>query len=240
MGYTYDYPRPAVTAACLVITEETIPKVLLVQRREEPCKGSWTIPGGLVKENESLEQCACRCVYEETGYNPLFIEQLHTYSEVDRDPYDRTITTVYICILKRPSLVMGQGDAAQAEWFTFQTIPTLAFDHKEILDDALSFFRFHLEADLEKRKMLDPASIPGWGASLHPNGENDEGYSFDLEGDEDEFEGDEEDGTEMHEEDEMYDDELGDIKDVLNSGVDGNRDKGEKGFFASLKRFFKK
>ena len=68
MAYTYKYPRPAVTADCIVITKEAEPKVLLIQRGDEPYKGCWAFPGGFMEIDETTEQCAIRELEEETGY----------------------------------------------------------------------------------------------------------------------------------------------------------------------------
>ena len=67
MAYTYKYPRPAVTADCIVITKETEPKVLLIQRGNPPFKGAWAFPGGFMDMDETTEQCAIRELEEETG-----------------------------------------------------------------------------------------------------------------------------------------------------------------------------
>ena len=66
MAYTYKYPRPAVTADCIVITREAEPKVLLIQRRNPPFKGAWAFPGGFMDMDETTEQCAVRELEEET------------------------------------------------------------------------------------------------------------------------------------------------------------------------------
>ena len=60
MEYTYKYPRPAVTADCIVITKETEPKVLLIERGDEPFKGCWAFPGGFMNMDETTEQCTMR------------------------------------------------------------------------------------------------------------------------------------------------------------------------------------
>ena len=67
MAYTYKYPRPAVTADCIVITKEAEPKVLLIERGDEPFKGCWAFPGGFMDMDETTEQCAIRELEEETG-----------------------------------------------------------------------------------------------------------------------------------------------------------------------------
>ena len=68
MAYTYKFPRPAVTADCIVITRESEPKVLLIERGDEPFKGCWAFPGGFMNMDETTEQCAIRELEEERTY----------------------------------------------------------------------------------------------------------------------------------------------------------------------------
>ena len=140
MAYTYKYPRPAVTADCIVITREAEPKVLLIQRGGEPFKGAWAFPGGFMDMDETTEQCAIRELEEETGLRVSDIKQIGAYSKVDRDPRGRTITVAYLTIIDEPIAVTGQDDAANAEWWPVDALPPLAFDHDEIMADAMELF----------------------------------------------------------------------------------------------------
>ena len=140
MEYTYKYPRPAVTADCVVITKEAEPKVLLIQRGFEPYKGCWAFPGGFMNMDETTEQCAIRELEEETGLKVDTILQIGTYSKVDRDPRGRTITIAYLAIINEPVSVTGQDDAAKAEWWPLSVLPQLAFDHYEIMQDAIRLY----------------------------------------------------------------------------------------------------
>ena len=138
MEYTYKYPRPAVTADCVVITKEAEPKVLLIQRGADPYKGCWAFPGGFMNMDETTEQCAIRELEEETGLKVSTVRQIGAYSKVDRDPRGRTITVAYLAIIDKPAQVTGQDDAAKAEWFPLSALPELAFDHADIMADATS------------------------------------------------------------------------------------------------------
>lgn len=140
MEYTYKYPRPAVTADCIVMTNEPQPKVLLIQRGADPFKGAWAFPGGFMNMDETTEQCAIRELEEETGLKVATVHQVGAYSKVDRDPRGRTITVAYLAIIDSPQEVQGQDDAAKAEWFPINELPTLAFDHSEILADAIGLY----------------------------------------------------------------------------------------------------
>ncbi|MBO5627459.1 MAG: NUDIX hydrolase [Aeriscardovia sp.] len=121
MAYTYKYPRPAVTADCIVITREAEPKVLLIQRGNEPFKGGWAFPGGFMNMDETTEQCAIRELEEETGLRVSNIQQIGAYSKIDRDPRGRTVTVAYLAIVDEPIFVTGQDDAAKAEWWHCRT-----------------------------------------------------------------------------------------------------------------------
>ena len=137
MTYTYKYPRPAVTADCIVITKEAEPKVLLIERGDDPFKGCWAFPGGIMNMDETTELCAIRELEEETGLKVSGLHQIGAYSKVNRDPRGRTVTVAYLAIIDKPMDVKGQDDAAKAEWWPLSTLPELAFDHDEIMRDAI-------------------------------------------------------------------------------------------------------
>ena len=140
MSYTYKYPRPAVTADSVVITKEAEPKVLLIERGADPYKGCWAFPGGFLNMDETTEQCAVRELEEETGMKILGLQQIGAYSKVDRDPRGRTITVAYLAVVDSPCEVIGLDDAAKAQWFPLDALPKLAFDHDEIMRDAINVY----------------------------------------------------------------------------------------------------
>ena len=137
MPYIYEYPRPAVTADCVVITKGKEPKVLLIQRGNEPFKGQWAFPGGFMNMDETTEQCAVRELEEETGLKVSKIRQIGAYSKVDRDPRGRTVTVAYLALIDNAEKVKGLDDAAKAQWFSLSQLPKLAFDHEDVMADAL-------------------------------------------------------------------------------------------------------
>lgn len=140
MAFVYDYPRPAVTADCVVIAKENEPKVLLIKRGNEPFKGQWAFPGGFMNMEETTEQCAVRELEEETGLKVTEIKQIGAYSKVDRDPRGRTVTVAYLVVIDKAEAVKGGDDAAKAQWFPISGLPKLAFDHEEIMKDAQRLF----------------------------------------------------------------------------------------------------
>ena len=128
------------TGDCIVITKEANAKVLLIQRGDEPYKGCWAFPGGFMNMDETTEQCAIRELEEETGLKVNEVHQIGAYSKVDRDPRGRTITVAYLAIIEKPVSVVGQDDAAKAEWWPLSALPQLAFDHDEIMAEAIVLY----------------------------------------------------------------------------------------------------
>ena len=141
LKYHYKYPHPSVTTDCVIFGfDGTKLNVLLVQRGVEPFKGRWAFPGGFVKLDETTLEGAKRELYEETGLKDAYIRQFHTFSAVDRDPRERVITVAYYALV-RTSEVKGGDDAAKAQWFSLEQVPSLAFDHDMILRQALNELR---------------------------------------------------------------------------------------------------
>ena len=105
--------------------------------------------------DETTEQCAIRELEEETGLRVSDVHQIGAYSKVDRDPRGRTITVAYLAIIDEPVAVTGQDDAAKAQWFPLSAFldkpsgkaerPELAFDHYDIMQDAVKVFNRHKE-----------------------------------------------------------------------------------------------
>jgi len=113
-------------------------QVLLVKRGVPPFEGQYAIPGGFIRGDESLEEAALRELHEETGVRDVFLEQLYTFGDPKRDPRGRVITVAYYALIASDKLSLVAGaDAAEAQWFPASGVPTLAFDHKSILDYAL-------------------------------------------------------------------------------------------------------
>ncbi len=137
-SYTYEYPRPSVTTDCVIFGFDGKDlNILLVERGLEPFKGSWALPGGFLKMDETVEECAKRELQEETNVSNVFLEQFHTFSAVDRDPRGRTITVAFYALVKPGDYeVIGGDDASQAEWFEQNELPPLAFDHEEVINMA--------------------------------------------------------------------------------------------------------
>jgi 8-oxo-dGTP diphosphatase len=133
-GYTYEYPRPAVTVDVIIVTRERTPRVLLIRRKHDPFAGMWAIPGGFVDMEETLEAAARRELREETGLDVADLEQLHAFGDPGRDPRGRTIAVAYLAQVDAAKVKpQAADDAADVGWHRLDRLPALAFDHARIL-----------------------------------------------------------------------------------------------------------
>ncbi len=141
--YVYDRPRPMVTVDAAVFAFfEGKARLLLIQRKHEPFRDHWALPGGFVEMDEDLPEAAARELAEETGLQGVRLEQLHTFGRPGRDPRGRTITVVYFGSAGQDQQqVKAADDAAQVQWFDIDHLPRMAFDHDEIAQCAIGRLR---------------------------------------------------------------------------------------------------
>ncbi len=145
--YTYKYPHAAITTDSVVFGfDGRRLYVLLIERGQDPYRGSWALPGGFLNMDETVEECARRELFEETGINDAYLEQFHVFSTVDRDPRERVVTVAFLALVRKSQLTAGD-DAAKAQWFELDELPPLAFDHAEIIQMA----RERLQENLRTR-----------------------------------------------------------------------------------------
>ena len=147
MSYTYEYPRPMVTVDTVIFTifDDDL-KVLLIRRGIEPFLGGWAIPGGFVALEESLEDAARRELYEETNVQDVYLEQLYTFGNLERDPRGRVISVAYFALVSAESReLLARTDSQEVAWFSVYKLPKLAFDHTAIVAYALQRLRFKLD-----------------------------------------------------------------------------------------------
>jgi len=119
--------------------------VLLIKRGIEPFKNSWALPGGLVLENESLEEAVERELKEETNVTIDYLEQLYSFGKPKRDPRNRVISIAYVALVKpEHHTIKADTDADDVAWFELKKLPELAFDHHLILEKAKKRLRSKL------------------------------------------------------------------------------------------------
>lgn len=138
---TYIVAQPILVAVDNVIfgfdSEEEKLKVLLFKRKVEPFAGQWSLVGSFVQPNESAVVAASRILTEFTGLSSVFLEQLHCYSSVDRDPGDRVISIAYYSLIQLQKYRKELVEQHEAAWFEINEIPELVIDHQQMVTDAL-------------------------------------------------------------------------------------------------------
>jgi 8-oxo-dGTP diphosphatase len=126
--------KVAVDAVVFGYTSKEGLSVLLIKRNIKPYKDSWALPGGLVGDEESLEDAIQRELKEETGISINYLEQLYSFGKPDRDPRNRVISITYYGLVKPDAFeIKADTDASDVAWFNIKSLPPLAFDHDQIV-----------------------------------------------------------------------------------------------------------
>jgi ADP-ribose pyrophosphatase YjhB (NUDIX family) len=116
-------------------------KLLLIKRKFEPCKGCWSLMGGFVGKEESLDDAAVRILEELTGLTDIYLEQLYAYGEVDRDLDARVISVAYYALININHYDEETGRRHGAHWVPIEDVPRLIFDHNIMVDKAMRRLR---------------------------------------------------------------------------------------------------
>jgi 8-oxo-dGTP diphosphatase len=179
------FPPVAVTVDMVVLTVVADDlQVLLVERGAEPFRGRWALPGGFIREDESLDEAASRELLEETGLNVApYLEQFRAYGNPGRDPRMRVVTVVYLAFVPNVGTITAGTDARRAALVSVRraletgTRKKLAFDHRTLLQDAVEKARSLLETTSVATAFVDsPFTLSElrtvyetvWGQPLDP------------------------------------------------------------------------
>ncbi len=125
--------------------------LLLFKRKLEPLKGKWSLVGAFIKDDLSLLDAAKDILYKTTGLKDIYLDELQTYSKVDRDPGDRVISVAFYSLIRIDEIDMQFVENHDASWFRFDEIPELILDHNQMVQDAI--------AKLRRRAMLQPLAF---------------------------------------------------------------------------------
>jgi len=116
-------------------------EVLLIERGRDPFRGFWALPGGFVEQDEALEHAARRELQEETGLVGIQLQQLGAFGDPGRDPRGHTVSIAFRGLIEDDAGgVMAGDDAAAAQWWPATGLPSLAFDHENIIGFALEHY----------------------------------------------------------------------------------------------------
>lgn len=122
-------------------------KVLLIKRSFKPKKGKWSLIGGFLKKNETLDKAASRILHKLTGMHDIYMEQFYAYSEIDRDPVERTVSVSYYALINIENHNEELIEKYDAKWFNISEVPELIFDHDEMLDAAIQRLRHRISTN---------------------------------------------------------------------------------------------
>ena len=136
--FEYNFPRPSIATDIAIFTiKNDVLSIVLIERKEEPF--GWALPGGFLRPDENLEDCARRETEEETGVEPERLFHFGTFSEPGRDPRTWVVSVAYFTLMNLNTIQLSAGsDAASAKIFEVNDLPILAFDHKQVVNDAIA------------------------------------------------------------------------------------------------------
>lgn len=135
-----------VDVVAFAINQDSL-ETLLIKRKYEPFRNSWALPGGFVcPDDYTLEDAARRELVEETNVSDVYLEQLYTFGDVDRDPRGRTVTVAYLALLREEEVELRAAtDASGVSWWPVNNLPKLAFDHLNILNYGIERLRYKIQ-----------------------------------------------------------------------------------------------
>ncbi|MCD4762017.1 NUDIX hydrolase [bacterium] len=141
----YKYAVIATDTVLFTIDNKQL-KILLIKMNKKPFQGSWAVPGGLAKANESVKAAGRRNLKEKAGVNQVYTEQLYTFGQVNRDPFGRVVSVAYLGLAADSKIkIKTTAEHKEIKWFDVKALPKLAYDHRKIITTALDRLRSKLE-----------------------------------------------------------------------------------------------
>jgi len=117
--------------------------LLVIKRGIEPLKGCWSLVGGFISEKESSENAAIRVLKDLTGLDGIYMEQLYSFSEPNRDTVERTISIAYFALIDIQKYKRQINENYHPAWFSINDLPELIFDHTKIVELAKEKLRYN-------------------------------------------------------------------------------------------------
>ncbi|MCC5928068.1 MAG: NUDIX hydrolase [Cyclobacteriaceae bacterium] len=135
--------RLLVAVDCIILGfDGTDYKLLLIQRGFAPEKEKWSLMGGFLQPEETLDDAAQRILHQLTGLQHVYLEQMHSFSKPDRDPIERVVAVTYFALIDIEKYQQQISDSFHARWFAMNELPQLIFDHQEMVQMALNKLRY--------------------------------------------------------------------------------------------------
>lgn len=142
MNYYKEHSQYYVSVDCVIFgLREGKLNILLIKRRMMPGRDKWSLMGGFVEKEESLDEAAKRVLHQLTGLENVYMEQVGAFGEIDRDPGARVISVAYCALLNYDEQDHKRVTENNAQWIPLDEMPQLFFDHPQIVDKALQYLR---------------------------------------------------------------------------------------------------
>ncbi|MGD2034485.1 MAG: NUDIX domain-containing protein [Bacteroidales bacterium] len=151
----YNYPKHLVAVDCIIFgyKKETL-KLLLAPRKYNPGKDQWSLMGGWLDENETLEEAAKRVLFQISGLKDIFLEQVHGFSDPYRDSGGRVISVAFYAMIRINRQNMALVEKLGAKWWDFNNKPGLVFDHDKMVEYAHNQMKLKASYELIGRDLL--------------------------------------------------------------------------------------
>ncbi len=141
----YKYAVIAADVAVFTVQNRQL-QVLLIEMEKEPFAGQWALPGGLIKSNESIDDAAARILQAKVNIKGVYLEQLSTFGRVNRDPFGRVVSVAYFSLIpSQKQKIKTTNEYNNVAWFALKDLPSLAYDHEEMLRAAHEQLKKRLE-----------------------------------------------------------------------------------------------
>ena len=140
--YYSEHSQYFVSVDCIVFGfDEGKLKLLIGKRQMDPGRGEWSLYGGFVKENESLEEAAHRTLLELTGLKKMYLKQVGAFGAIDRDPGERVISVAYCALINVKDYDKQLQKEHGVEWVAMNELPALYGDHRTMVEKAIGMLR---------------------------------------------------------------------------------------------------
>ena len=146
--YYNEHSKVFVSVDCIIFGfEDKKLKLLLGKRHMDPGRGEWSLYGGFVEEDESLDDAANRVLYELTGLRGLYMKQVGAFGAIDRDPGERVVSIAYCALINVRDYDQKLLNEHQVEWVNLENLPELYSDHNDMVTKAITLLRRRISSE---------------------------------------------------------------------------------------------
>jgi len=157
MQQKYSQPKHHIGIDCAIFGyQEGALKVLLTPRVFEPSEGEWSLVAGFLQEDETVGSAVNRILLDRIGVDNVFFNEVHTFSNVDRDPVSRVISILHYALVPMGNLDQEELENRGAKWFLLNELPEMIFDHKEMVSIAFAQLQKEANNQLLGKELLPP------------------------------------------------------------------------------------